>query len=156
MKNAPTDYQWDKCTPYIQAGAPQTPEGALIELANHPDSRVRRRVAENSATAVGTLLCLAADPNPDVRLAVAENPALPIERLSEFVQDESVDLRYALAENHSMPAALLYALTADENAYVASRAFKTLMFGRLSDCPARLPIRSCTTYKAPSKQVSLR
>lgn len=111
---------------YIEAGSASTPDERLTELSLHQDPRIRRRVAENSASSLRLLLFQAGDPNADVRTAVAENKKLPADYLHMFLDDTSADVRYSIAENHSMPERLLLALTRDDSPYVAHRAEITL------------------------------
>ncbi len=51
--------------------------GNLLELAQHPNPKVRRQAAGHPQPPTCVLEVLARDPNPKVRLAVAQNPGTP-------------------------------------------------------------------------------
>jgi hypothetical protein len=108
------------------AACPDSPAEALEFLSNFTDPSVLVRVAENPKTAASTLQKLAAHPKLDVRLAVVDNSNTPLPILMEMAIQEGADVRFRLAENPALPAKLLQQLAEDSNAYVSTRAMRTL------------------------------
>lgn len=117
---------WGHHERYILAGNSTTSLKELDQLSMDTSVSVRKRVAENPNTPVGVLERLAVDPHWDVRLSVAENPNVPSPLVFALSLDQHDDVRYALAESYKTPVHILQSLTADDNPYVASRAFQTL------------------------------
>jgi hypothetical protein len=61
-----------------------------------------------------------------VKTAVADNANTPFDAIKTLAQDECADVRYSMAENPALPLKMLQQLAADDNAYVAHRATRTL------------------------------
>ncbi len=98
----------------------------LDKLASSACERVRRQVAENSASTLSTLLLLLGDKSIEVRLGLTYNRNLPTTYLEWLARDESTDIRYEMAENNHLPLHILQMLSNDSNPYVANRALKTI------------------------------
>jgi hypothetical protein len=116
----------DETQQYLMAGSPKTSSLSLGILASSTHSRVRARVAENPNCSVFTLRKLCQDSDPEVRECLAWNKNLNTEIVERLINDQSPDVRYSLAENPQLEIKYLEILANDENAYVASRAAKTL------------------------------
>jgi hypothetical protein len=112
---------------FMMATYPETPAEVLEYLSSFDDCELLIRIAENPQTPPRTLQTLAAHENSEVRLAVADNKETPLPILLQMLGGADVDIRYRMAENPALPAKMLNQLTEDENAYVASRARRTLM-----------------------------
>src|SRR6185437_808376 len=112
---------------WTMATYPETPPEVLEYLASFDDRQLLIRIAENPQTPAPTLETLSAHQDSEVRVAVADNKATPLPILLQMLSGGDVDIRYRMAENPELPAKMLNQLTEDENAYVASRAQRTLM-----------------------------
>jgi hypothetical protein len=117
-------------TSYIRwmiATHPESPAAVLDYLANLGDEELLVRIAENPQASTDTLTRLAKSQHASVRIAVADNPNTPIHVVKGLTLDEALDVRYSLAENPALPASILIELSNDDNAYVATRAKKTIL-----------------------------
>jgi len=126
------DFTWIEF--YLAAGNPSTPVYKLENLVKHPDSKIRRRVAENPSIPEFLLRYLAVDKDADVRLAVASNRSCPKSLVRQMVRDADPTVRFGLAEDPNLSEDLLITLCEDENGYVSSRALETLRKVRSSSC----------------------
>ncbi len=111
---------------YLRAANPDAGLMDFQTLAQHPNLKVRRNVAENGRAPVNILRLLAQDRSPEVRAAVADNHNTPQDTVAMLSQDEHADVRYALAENPTIAQSLLAILIGDDNPYVAQRALRSL------------------------------
>lgn len=105
---------------------PDSPAAVLDFLSNIDKEELLIRIAENPQAATPTLARLAQSPYDAVRIAVADNGNTPIHIVKSLTHDPSADVRYSMAENPALPATLLTDLSNDDNAYVATRARKTM------------------------------
>ena len=110
---------------YILAGRTTTPPKQLAQLANHPNTKIRRRIAENPFTPAKALRKLAYDENLETRMAVACNPASPDDVVDHLVQTDLM-VRHGLAQEPKTPLHLLERLSTDENPWVSVEATRTL------------------------------
>jgi len=110
----------------IIAASQTTPAHVLEQLSSEDDPQLLEHVAENPTTPVITLGYLAGHSNADVRIAVTHNPMVPADILCALTNDESVDVRFAIASNPLLPVTVIHEICADENPYVAARAWQTL------------------------------
>lgn len=125
---------------WLIAVQPESPGAMLQIIAEQCTDAFVERVAENPGTWPSTLRSLAKHASPKVRSAVSQNSNTPCDVLFELAHDQSADVRYAMAEGAQGDIQLLNHLLEDENAYVASRAKRTL--ARLfPPAMAQLPFR---------------
>jgi len=89
-------------------------------MLDHPDTRVRTRLAERDDLGAEMLFFLAGDPDPDVRLAVANNPAAPGKCWLVLADDQNEEIRASLAQR--LPTLLSGKAGADSD-----RAARTLV-----------------------------
>lgn len=66
-------------------------------MLDHPDTRVRKSLAERADLDAEMLFFLAADPDEEVRLAVANNPSAPGKCWLVLAHDDSEEIRASLA-----------------------------------------------------------
>lgn len=111
---------------WLIATHPDSPAAVLDFLSNLDNEELLIRIAEHPQCSAPTLARLAQSKYSTVRMALADNSNTPIHVIKMLTHDESVDLRYAMAENPGLPASLLNELCNDDNAYVASRASRTM------------------------------
>jgi len=97
----------------------------LAKLANHPNTKIRRRIAENPFTPAKALRKLAYDEYLETRMAVACNPASPDDVVDHLVQTDLM-VRHGLAQEPKTPLHLLERLSTDENPWVSVEANRTL------------------------------
>lgn len=105
---------------------PDSPSAVLDFLATLNDEELLIRIAENPQTWPVTLARLARSEYSQVRIAVADNSSTPIDVLKTLATDSCLDVRYSMAENPALPSKMLQQLAGDENAYVSTRAAKTI------------------------------
>lgn len=114
----------------LVARDPKTPASLLSRMRSRANSDNNQSllvsIALHMSTPPYSLACLAESRFAAVRQAVSENRACPYSVLERLSEDISVDVRYRLAENPYIPINLLEQLREDENAYVSSRAEKTI------------------------------
>ena len=110
---------------YILAGRTTTPPRQLAKLANHPNTKIRRRIAENPFTPAKALRKLAYDEYLETRMAVACNPASPDDVVDHLVQTDLMVI-HGLAQEPKTPLHLLERLSTDENPWVSVEANRTL------------------------------
>lgn len=73
-------------------------------------------------------------PTREVRASVSENANASDDILQCLLRDECPDVRYRMAENGNLNAEILQLLTLDENPYVSTRAQKTLLRLKMTNC----------------------
>lgn len=111
---------------WLIATHPDSPAAVLDFLSNIDAENLLVRIAESPQVSGPTLARLAESPYSSVRIAVAENENTPIHIVKKLTRDENLDVRYSMAENPALPASLLTDLSLDNNAYVSTRALKTM------------------------------
>jgi hypothetical protein len=129
VESAEPGFSAHKHTAFIRwqiATFPESPPAVLDFLATLTEADLLVRIAENPQTWPVTLARLARSEHTDVRIAVADNANTPIDVMQLLVSDACPDVRYSMAENPALPARMLQELAADENAYVAHRATRTM------------------------------
>jgi hypothetical protein len=131
---------------WLIAVQPDSPGAMLQIIAEQCTAGFVERVAENPGTWPSTLRNLANHDSAKVRVAVCQNPNTPGDVLFELAHDESPDVRYAMAEGMQGDSQLLHHLMEDENAYVASRAKKTLA-KLFPPAMAQMPFRKAAAEK---------
>lgn len=103
------------------------PDYLCQQLLSHPDSILRRAIADSRDTSIKTLQHLARDSDRDIRLAVAKNPNNPVHLLEQWVQNSDFFVRPAVAENPNAPTHLLEGLARDSTQSIRKLAAQTLV-----------------------------
>lgn len=94
-------------TRHAALGNPGTSAGAAVGFADHPDGRMRWRVAERGGMPQEVYARLAVDACPGVRGAVAGNPAVGEAVARLLAGDEDVSVVRKLARNPAVPLDVL-------------------------------------------------
>lgn len=128
---------------------PDSPPEVLSYLAATGNRKLLIRIAEHPHASAEILTELSRHDDGDVRLAVADNGHTPLPVLLEMAVGLDADVRYRLAENPALPATILSQLANDENAYVSTRAQRTLMRRRTASVkPLPLSVSCACQRKA--------
>jgi hypothetical protein len=99
-----------------------TPQSALVRLAENDDAGVRRIIAMNKRTPDATLVMLARDDDDFVRIGVAlSNKDIPLRLIEDLADDKDDKIRRAIAMRHDTPLSILEQLASDEDWVVRLR-----------------------------------